>query len=131
MYDKGQEAVDAWTLFKYLQSQKIPSKYAIIKGKKLEEKIAGMPDVVVVNEYKNFYKECSDVIRKSKYIITSFGIKMDRCLKELDYLTYFYIDHGTILLKKWVFDIFNLDRYDKILASNMDYTKKRDGMIRK
>ena len=118
LYDKGQEAIDAYSLFCYLQQNHIPSKYILLKGNKLEAQLANNPDVIIVNNKDDFINNAY-LIRKSRYIITSFGFAgspTDKMLKNLSYLDYVYIGHGVMLMKKWMISMYNPNNFDKILV---------------
>lgn len=117
LYDAGQESIDAYSVFQYMQENGIPSKYVVLKGSALEKKLSKEKDIIVVNNRYELFNYI-DILRKTKTVITSFGIwdDLNKLLKSIDYINYVYIDHGVILLKKWVLNLYNPKFYDKILV---------------
>lgn len=103
--DAHAEAIDAWTMFKYLQSNNIPSRYVILKQnalyKQLEQKNE-LKDIVPVASEMDFLLTYPDVIAQSKVILSSFGFGTSRIFKQLPTTKYVFIEHGVMLLKVWV-----------------------------
>ena len=93
------EAIDAYTFFLWLQKHKIPSKYIIHPNNPLAQKIRLDKDIIVSNA-THFFINCSDILSKSKHVITSFGLyRFNRYIKKLPWLNYIFIDHGVEWLK--------------------------------
>ncbi|MDY6407478.1 MAG: glycosyltransferase [Pseudomonadota bacterium] len=120
LYDAGQEAIDAYTFFTYLQHNNIPSKYVLLMDNRLADEIRDNPDVIILKNQKEFFRKCASVIQQSHAVITSFGLskkKQNNRLKKINTLNYIFIGHGVDLLKKDVLKIYNPDRYDLQLAA--------------
>jgi hypothetical protein len=118
LYDSKQEAIDAYALYRYLKELKIPCKYILNKGNKLA-KTLNDEDVILVSDKFDFITNHSDIIRKSKALVTSFGfgISLDKCFFNLDYLDYVFIEHGVIFLKKRrIMDRYNTQIFNRMIV---------------
>lgn len=121
LYDKYAEAIDAFTLFKYLQNQGIASKYFLLKENKLSKssEIELYKDnIILIDTPDDIFFRYSDEIAKSKYIITSFGLASvcNKLLRGLPFLKSIFIDHGVMFFKDWVVSLYNPEKFDLILC---------------
>lgn len=103
--DAHAEAIDAWTMFQYLQKKNIPSRYVILKQntlyKQLEQNDA-LKDIIPVTSEMDFLLTYPDIIAQSRVILSSFGFGTSRIFKQLPSSKYVFIEHGVMLLKVWV-----------------------------
>ena len=98
------EAIDAWTLFEYLQSQGIPSRYALLKSNPLYHKLAAenrLKDILLVDSEFDLLKSYPEEVAHSKRIFFSFPFTCSRILLELPHCPFIFIEHGVNLLKPW------------------------------
>lgn len=104
LYDPLAEAVDAWTLFEYLQAQGIPSRYALLRTNPLYEKLKNenrLTDILPVDNEFDLLACYPEEIARSKRIFFSFPFTCSRILLELPHCPFIFIEHGVNLLKPW------------------------------
>ena len=104
LYDPLAEAIDAWTLFEYLQSQGIPSRYALLKSNPLYHKLAAenrLKDILLVDSEFDLLRNFPEEIARSKRIFFSFPFTCSRVLLELPHCPFIFIEHGVNLMKPW------------------------------
>ena len=104
LYDKYAEAIDAYTLFLYLQEKGIPSKYAILRSNPLFAKLRDegkLKDILPVNSEAELIIYFPDIIAQSRFVYCSFGFYVSNIFKQLPFLKLIFIEHGVTLLKKW------------------------------
>lgn len=104
LYDPLAEAIDAWTLFEYLQSQSIPSRYALLKTNPLYSKLereSKLTDILPVDNEESLLRDYADVIARCKKIYFSFPFTCSRVLLNLPRCPFIFIEHGVSLLKPW------------------------------
>ena len=128
LYDENAEAIDTFTFFKYLQKNHIPSKYVLLRGTKLHKELSQqnkLKDIILLNNISEFFEKCHNVIRKSKVIVSAFGLyeHYDKALAALPYLTYVYAKHGVIFLKELVLNMYPNDRFNKIVCATHSESK--------
>lgn len=121
LHDKYAEAIDAYTFFQFLQARNIPSKYILLKDNPLYEQLKQqrkLKDILLVEKQSEFIEKYSNDIARSKCILTSFGLSGNdnKILKNLPFLQYIFIEHGVILLKKWVVRLYDTNLFNKILV---------------
>ncbi len=118
--DENAEAIDAWSMFCYLQSRNIPAKYVLMRANKLAESQQDNPDVVLVADVEDFFTSCQELIAGARAVLTSFGFRAPyhKFLKRLPFLQYIFIEHGVTLLKESVLRIYHPVCFDKILVSS-------------
>lgn len=107
--DSNVEAIDAWTLFLYLQKENIPSRYFILKDNPLyAQLVAGnkLKDVVAVENDLEVITLHSELVARSKYVFCSFGYTRSDILSRLPCSQYVFIEHGVTLLKKRVASLY-------------------------
>lgn len=109
LYDKYAEAVDAYTMFRYLKSAGRKVKYVLLKTNPLYERLQEqnqLEDVLPVSNEAEMLILYPDIIAQSGYIFCSFGYYYSKILKQLPSCIYIYIDHGVMLLKKSAFALY-------------------------
>lgn len=117
LYDKNQEALDAFFLFEELQKKNINSKYIALKKCASFEILKDKKDVFFVNNRFDFFFKYANLIKNSSHIFTSFGLfcGLDEVLKALKNIEYVFIEHGVTFLDTWLKDIYSFNKFDKIL----------------
>lgn len=101
--DPHAEAIDAWTLFRYLQKKRYPSRYVILRDNPLYKELVArdaLQDVIAIQHEKELLTEHSAVVAQAKGIFCSFGYSTSDILAKLPFLKYVFIEHGVMLLKK-------------------------------
>ncbi|MDR2901954.1 MAG: CDP-glycerol:glycerophosphate glycerophosphotransferase [Lactobacillales bacterium] len=118
LYDKNAEAIDAYSLFQYLQSKNIPSKYILLKDNKLYSSLDNEDNIIGVENQYDFIFNHTHLISKASHVVTSFGFcnQFDSFFKSLPFLNYVFIDHGVIFFKQWVVSMYNSNTFDLILV---------------
>ena len=118
LFDPTTEAIDAYTFFCYLQKKGIPSKYIIHPLHPLLQKITNTKDIVYATSH-TFFAHNTALLAQSKAVVTSFGLdsEKNKIIKKLPWLKYIFIDHGSILLKHSVLDIYTPKYFDYICAN--------------
>lgn len=104
LYDPLAEAIDAWTLFEYLQSQGIPSRYALLKTNPLYAKLEKedrLTNILPVDNERSLLRDHADIIARCKKIFFSFPFTCSRVLLNLPQCPFIFIEHGVNLLKPW------------------------------
>ena len=119
--EKDAEAIDCWTYFKWLQKQKIPSRYIVLKDNPLVSTLKqqghSFQDIIILNDWREFLTTCHNEICRSKLILTSFGCESyNKILQKIPYLRYIFIEHGVTLLKESSLFCYDEDNYDNILV---------------
>lgn len=116
--DSNAECIDAYTFFKWLQKNKIPSKYIIHPANPLAKKISDKRDVILSDAH-SFFINCTYILSKSKCVITSFGLHKyyNHYIKKLSWIKYIFIDHGAILLKHSVLNFYTEKDFHYICAN--------------
>ncbi len=100
LFDGITECIDAYTFFQWCQKNNIPSKYVIHPKNPLVQKIRKEKDVIF-SDAQTFFMNSADILSKSKYVLTSFGLyKRNRYIKKLPWIKYIFIDHGVEYFKK-------------------------------
>lgn len=122
LHDKYAECIDAYTFFKFLQEKGIPSKYILLEDNPLYNQLKQenkLKDIVGIKKQWEFIEKNAHLIAQAKCVLTSYGLSSgpdNLFLKNLPFLKYIFIEHGVILLKKWVVQLYNTNAFDKILV---------------
>ena len=104
LYDPLAEAVDAWTLFEYLQTQGIPSRYALLKTNPLYAQLEQqnkLKDILPVDNEFDLLQRYPEEIARSKRIYFSFPFTCSSILRDLPNCPFIFIEHGVNLMKPW------------------------------
>lgn len=104
LYDPLAEAIDAWALFEYLQTQGIPSRYAILKNNPLYTQLEQqnkLKDILPVDNEFDLLLRYPEEIARSKRIFFSFPFTCSRILRDLPNCPFIFIEHGVNLMKPW------------------------------
>ena len=104
LYDPLAEAVDAWSLFEYMQSQGIPSRYALLTSNPLYEQLKlqnKLQDILPVDNEVDLLMRYPEEIAHSSRIFFSFPFTCSRILLELPNCPFIFIEHGVNFLKPW------------------------------
>ncbi len=120
LYDQHAEAIDAMSLFLYMQEHQIPAKYVLREDNKLAEKLQENPDVVFVRDMSDFVSDHCELIAGARCILTSFGLatRYDGILKHLPFAPYIFIEHGVTFFKEHVTSLYGPTYFDKTLVSS-------------
>lgn len=109
LYDPLAEAIDAWTLFEYLQKQGIPSRYALLRTNPLYERLQTenrLKDILPVDNEADLLIQYPDIIASSKRIFFSFPFTCSRVLLNLPSCPFIFIEHGVSFLKPWSMNLY-------------------------
>ncbi|MBQ4614972.1 MAG: CDP-glycerol glycerophosphotransferase family protein [Akkermansia sp.] len=109
------EAIDAWTLFQYLQEKGIPSKYVLRWQNPLFQKLKDankLKDIIPVANELQLLTDYADIIAQSRLIMCSFGFDLSRILRQLPFAKYIFIEHGVILINEWAAHYYNDKSFD-------------------
>ncbi|MBQ7023122.1 MAG: CDP-glycerol glycerophosphotransferase family protein [Akkermansia sp.] len=119
LLDYRAEAIDAWTMFNYLQSKNIPAKYVILDNNPLyvtlQEKNQ-LNNIIPISRAIDLLTDHPDIIAKTRVVLSSFGYPMSKIFKILPTINYVFIEHGVTYLKEWTMDLYNEDRFDRIVT---------------
>lgn len=118
--EENTELVDAFSLFEKAVEKKLNAYYLILKThpsyKKIKQKYKNR-----IIEYNNrlHIKHFFKFLRLSKFL-TSFGVqsRYHSFFYKNKFIDYIFLDHGIILLKNNIFNLYNQNEYNKILVSN-------------
>lgn len=102
LYEPYAEAIDAWTMFQFLQNKGIPSKYVLLKKNPLSNGLmqeGKMKDVILVNDELSLLYDYPEIIAKSHTLLSSFGFRISKIFKILPTIRDIFIEHGVMLLK--------------------------------
>ncbi len=118
LYNKKVEAIDAFSLFLYMQEQNMPSKYVLMEGNAKAAELCKHPDVICVSDEADFIFNHPDLLAGARRVLTSFGLNspFDCFLKRLPFLDYIFIEHGVYFFKEIVGDIYGPTCFDRVLA---------------
>ena len=134
--EPGAQAIDAYSLFLYMQEKNLPVKYVLLKQNSLYQKLKSenkLKDVIVVNRsiVKN---SLGYILAILPYIFTCKAVLTSSPSGQFDYvyrtnskLKYIFLQHGMTMLKQGVLDWYNPDIFDKMLISGdaeFDVVKK-------
>lgn len=109
LYDPLAEAIDAWTLFEYLQKQGIPSRYALLRTNPLYKQLQQenrLKDILPVDSEADLLIQYPDIIAACKRIFFSFPFTCSRVLLELPSCPFIFIEHGVSFLKPWSMELY-------------------------
>lgn len=130
LYDKNAEQIDAYSLFLHMKKRKLNAYYVLLKDTKLYknlEKENNLENIIAIENYsksdgKEFVLKISNILPKTKVIITSFGLEnvIDYYFKQMPYLKYIFIQHGQVFFKESVMNNGYIypEKFDKILVSS-------------
>ena len=123
--EKNTELVDSFSLFEKALQKGLKAYYIILKTHPSYKKIKSKYKSAVLAYDKNLHiRHFLKFLRLSKFF-TSFGMQnnLHRFFYKNKFIDYIFLDHGIILLKNNIFNIYNRNEYNKILVSN-DYEAK-------
>lgn len=117
LYDKNQEQIDAYTLFKYLRNNNIKTKYIVLNDYDLEDDLKNKDIIFVKNKWEFIFKHLF-LILSSQAICTSFGLfdGLDEIFKNCKSFDYIFIEHGVTYFNSSVLKLFSSKTYNKILV---------------
>lgn len=105
--DPYAEAIDAWTFFQYLKKKKVPTKYVLLRGNKLFDKLKSenkLNDVLVVDSELQLLADYPEIIAQSRFVLCSFLFSVSPIFRQLPFLRAVYIGHGVPFFKEWTRD---------------------------
>ncbi len=131
LHDSSVECIDAYSLFKYMQSIGKKAYYVIPEESELYKQLERQGDLKYIISLKNstltnpgdFLEEVFPVLLQCKAIITSFGEnshETNKFFKTYQNWQYFFIQHGQVLIPDRVFETEYLypEKFDKFLVSS-------------
>lgn len=104
LYDPLAEAIDAWTLFEYMQAQGIPCRYALLTGNPLYAELKAqnkLRDILPVESEFDLLRRYPEEIARSSRIFFSFPFTCSSILRDLPSIPFIFIEHGVNLMKAW------------------------------
>ena len=131
------ESIDAYSLFKYMQSKGKNVYYVLLKNTEFYKKLLDNNDLKGIIPIENpmttnsgdFFEAIYDILLRSKAVITAYGLFCSKYgqkfIKNNPYWQYIFIQHGQIFLKESVMKngYLTSEKFDKILISS-DYEYK-------
>ena len=120
--EKNTELIDSFSLFEKAFQDGLRAYYIILKTHPSYKKIKNKYKSAILAYDKNLHiKHFFKFLRLSKFF-TSFGLQssLHRFFYKNKFIDYIFLDHGVILLKNNIFNLYNRSEYNKILVSN-DY----------
>lgn len=104
LYNPQAEAIDAWTLFQYMQEKGIPSRYVILSTHPLYAKLKAqnkLDSILPVDNEFDLLVRYPEEIARSSHILFSFPFSCSRVFLEIPNIPFVFIEHGVTLLKPW------------------------------
>lgn len=130
LFDKNVEQIDAYSLFLHMKKRKLKAYYVLLKDTELYKKLEkenNLENIIAIKNYsksdgREFIYKISDILPKTKVIITSFGLgnAIDYYFKQIPYLKYIFIQHGQVFFKESVLNngYISPRTFDKVLVSS-------------